>query len=120
MACDLFRPIYLKQLRPERRHAGKRRDAEPGDRLHHVARQQVIEWHHAPASRPSREELILAIIEAQRQHAEHTIRRVQLQIMRDADRPEPDRKSTRLNSSHSCAPRMPSFALKKKQNTTIL
>src|SRR3546814_4061525 len=28
-----------------------------------------------------------------------------------------DRKSTRLNSSHSCAYRMPSSALKKKQNT---
>src|SRR3546814_1719148 len=26
-----------------------------------------------------------------------------------------DRKSTRLNSSHSCATRMPSFALKKKK-----
>src|SRR3546814_9268819 len=28
-----------------------------------------------------------------------------------------DRKSTRLNSSHSCAPRMPSAAWKKKANT---
>src|SRR3546814_9399591 len=28
-----------------------------------------------------------------------------------------DRKSTRLNSSHSCASRMPSSALKKKQKT---
>src|SRR3546814_4963842 len=29
--------------------------------------------------------------------------------------PEEDRKSTRLNSSHKCAPRMPSSACKKKQ-----
>src|SRR3546814_1556351 len=29
-----------------------------------------------------------------------------------------DRKSTRLNSSHSCASRMPSSACKKKKNTT--
>src|SRR3546814_2879915 len=32
----------------------------------------------------------------------------------------PDRKSTRLNSSHSCASRMPSSACKKKQNTTSI
>src|SRR3546814_6327651 len=30
-----------------------------------------------------------------------------------------DRKSTRLNSSHQCAARMPSSALKKKMNNTI-
>src|SRR3546814_4841178 len=30
-----------------------------------------------------------------------------------------DRKSTRLNSSHSCATRMPSSACKKKQTTNI-
>src|SRR3546814_5967844 len=31
-------------------------------------------------------------------------------IILDADRPVADRKSTRLNSSHSCASRMPSSA----------
>src|SRR3546814_1936458 len=32
--------------------------------------------------------------------------------------PETDRKSTRLNSSHSCASRMPSSALQKKNTYT--
>src|SRR3546814_2494519 len=30
-----------------------------------------------------------------------------------------DRKSTRLNSSHSCAARLPSFASKKKQHNAV-
>src|SRR3546814_7043634 len=33
--------------------------------------------------------------------------------------PPKDRKSTRLNSSHYCAPRMPSYACKQKNTTNI-
>src|SRR3546814_1518231 len=36
-------------------------------------------------------------------------------IWATAPMPGPDRKSTRLNSSHSCATRMPSSACKQKQ-----
>src|SRR3546814_3557366 len=37
-------------------------------------------------------------------------------LVREELAPERDRKSTRLNSSHKCAPRMPSSACKKKKN----
>src|SRR3546814_5195036 len=36
---------------------------------------------------------------------------------RNPDRPLPDRKSTRLNSSHSCAPRLPPSACKIKKHS---
>src|SRR3546814_4720015 len=47
---------------------------------------------------------------------EHTEERVIATLAARAGK-EPDRKSTRLNSSHSCAPRMPSLACKTKSNT---
>src|SRR3546814_6447929 len=39
------------------------------------------------------------------------------ELVRNDVLPKADRKSTRLNSSHSCASRMPSSACKKKKTT---
>ena len=48
----LRRPVELGELDPQRRHGGERGDAVPLDRLHHVARGQVVERRHRGAGIP--------------------------------------------------------------------
>ena len=58
-------------------------------RLHHVARHQVIERHHAAARVPRREQLVLAIVERKRQHRQRAIVRRQAEVIDDAIRTQP-------------------------------
>ena len=60
------------------------------DCLHHVTRRQIVERHNARAGRPARQQLVLAIIEAQRQHRERPVAWRELQVVRHADRAEPE------------------------------
>jgi hypothetical protein len=61
----------------------------PLDRFDHVTRRQVIERDHRRTRIPRRKQLVLPIIERQRQHREHAVGRRQPQVMRHADRAEP-------------------------------
>ena len=62
-------PVLLGQLEPQRRHAGEHGDVMTSDRPDHVARQEIVEGDRAAARRPGREQLVLAIVERQRQDA---------------------------------------------------
>ena len=61
--------IGFGELHPQRRNAGEHGDVMTSDRPDHVARQEIIEGDDAAARRPGREQLVLAIVEGQRQHA---------------------------------------------------
>ena len=83
------RPGRLDQLNPEWRNAGQSTDFMTFDRPDDVARREIVERHDRAARRPGRKQLILAIVEAERQHRERAVRRIQVQIGGDADRAEP-------------------------------
>ena len=83
------RPVELRQLDPQRRHRSERRDAMPGAGFHHVAREEIVERRHAAAGIPRGEQLVLAIIEAQRQDCQSDVVAGQLEVMGHADGTQP-------------------------------
>ena len=87
---SLGRPLRLEQLHPERRDRRQRGHAMARAGLHHVARREVIEWDGARPCPPCAEQLVLPVIEGERQHGEHHIIRREAEIMRHADRAEPE------------------------------
>src|SRR3546814_17008914 len=70
-----------------------------------VARDEVVQQHQPGAGAEGRSDLAEPGIEAERQGGEDAVVRPVLEVLAHADP-----KSTRLNSSHSCASRMPSSA----------
>ncbi len=86
----LGRPVRLGELDPQRGHARQHGDVMPPDRLHHVARDQIVERHRARARRPARQQLVEPGVEAQRQHGERAVFAGQSEIMRHRDRAEPE------------------------------
>ena len=61
----------------------------PRHRFHHIARRQIIKRRHRGARIPGRKKLVLAIIEAERQHRQHAIIGAKRQIGRDTLGTEP-------------------------------
>ena len=58
-------------------------------RLGHIARHQIVERGDTAARAPCRKQLVLAVIERQRQHRERHVVAAQLEVMRHADRAQP-------------------------------
>ena len=57
VAGDAFRPGQLRQLNIERRHGSQAGNLFPFDGLDDIARQQVVEQHHAGADMKGRGQL---------------------------------------------------------------
>ncbi len=83
-------PVELDELDPQRRHAGERRDRPPGDRFHDVTRREIVERDTDTARIPGRKQLVLAIIEAQRQDAQRPVVGRKAEIMRHRLGAEPE------------------------------
>ena len=87
--CGFNRPIEFSQLHPQRRHRGERRDAVLRASLRDVARGEVVERHHAAPGVPGRKQLVLPIVERQRQDCQRDVIARHPKVVRDADRAEP-------------------------------
>ena len=66
-------PTGSHQLRPQRRHAGEHGRALARHRLHHLARQQIVERVGRTAGDPDGEQAVLTIVERQRQDAQRAV-----------------------------------------------
>ena len=86
IGARLVRPILFGQLHPQWRDGGERRYTMSGTGLDHIARRQIVQWHDTTARLPSREQLVLAIVETERQYRKRHIVCGQAQILRHADR----------------------------------
>ena len=100
-SCGLFRPVQFRQLQPQRRDSGDRCHTMAGHGFHHIARCQVIERDHRAACVPCRQQLVLAIIERQRQHRQHAVVGRDPEVVGNADRTQP---KVRLAKHHALGP----------------
>ena len=82
-------PVQLRQLHPQRRHGGQRGHPMALDRLQNIARGQIVQRHCAGPGIPVRQQLVLPIVETQRQHRQRPIIRRQPEIAGDAFGPQP-------------------------------
>ena len=86
----LGRPLHFGQLDPERRDGGQRGDAVPGAGLRDVTREKVVERDHTTARVPSRKQLVLPVVETERQDCKRDVIAAHPQIIghRDGTQPE--------------------------------
>ena len=84
-----LRPVKLCELHPQRRHGGQCGHAIPLHRLCHIARGQIVERNHAAPGVPGGKQLVLAIVERQRQHCQSDIVGCHPEVTRNAIGPQP-------------------------------
>ncbi len=85
-----FRPVGLRELQPQGRNAGKDGDVMASHRPDDVSRQEIIEGDCLAARGPGGEQLVLSVIERQREDSQRAVPPGQAKIVRDTDGAEPE------------------------------